>query len=122
MIRRPPRSTLFPYTTLFRSHADYLGGPPGDWHRPWPVGNLESSTHSVSEDAKNSHAAAHGRAGSGFRERGRAVYFTRWAAIQDHHDDRGRRVRGGEDPQAGKAARQARGLGPGERREAMRVM
>jgi len=21
MIRRPPRSTLFPYTTLFRSHA-----------------------------------------------------------------------------------------------------
>src|SRR2546422_10633684 len=25
MIRRPPRSTLFPYTTLFRSHL--LGGP-----------------------------------------------------------------------------------------------
>src|SRR3989475_7122350 len=25
MIRRPPRSTLFPYTTLFRSHP--LGGP-----------------------------------------------------------------------------------------------
>src|SRR5689334_24154749 len=26
MIRRPPRSTLFPYTTLFRSHAlDFLG-------------------------------------------------------------------------------------------------
>src|SRR2546422_8115855 len=24
MIRRPPRSTLFPYTTLFRSYADYL--------------------------------------------------------------------------------------------------
>src|SRR3712207_7327629 len=23
MIRRPPRSTLFPYTTLFRSHSDY---------------------------------------------------------------------------------------------------
>src|SRR5947209_16457974 len=23
MIRRPPRSTLFPYTTLFRSHDDY---------------------------------------------------------------------------------------------------
>src|SRR2546429_10032477 len=22
MIRRPPRSTLFPYTTLFRSHGD----------------------------------------------------------------------------------------------------
>src|SRR2546422_3215384 len=24
MIRRPPRSTLFPYTTLFRSHAIHL--------------------------------------------------------------------------------------------------
>src|SRR2546430_7110720 len=24
MIRRPPRSTLFPYTTLFRSASDYL--------------------------------------------------------------------------------------------------
>src|SRR5258708_23768920 len=23
MIRRPPRSTLFPYTTLFRSHLDW---------------------------------------------------------------------------------------------------
>src|SRR2546430_12696268 len=27
MIRRPPRSTLFPYTTLFRSHAP--GNPAG---------------------------------------------------------------------------------------------
>src|SRR2546427_4728244 len=25
MIRRPPRSTLFPYTTLFRSHYDAYG-------------------------------------------------------------------------------------------------
>src|SRR2546422_8418092 len=30
MIRRPPRSTLFPYTTLFRSkaNANYWGGSP----------------------------------------------------------------------------------------------
>src|SRR5260370_15435187 len=27
MIRRPPRSTLFPYTTLFRSSFDRLLGP-----------------------------------------------------------------------------------------------
>src|SRR3712207_7806163 len=26
MIRRPPRSTLFPYTTLFRSHIEELEG------------------------------------------------------------------------------------------------
>src|SRR3712207_7981633 len=31
MIRRPPRSTLFPYTTLFRSeHAGMLGGEGDD--------------------------------------------------------------------------------------------
>src|SRR3712207_7210836 len=33
MIRRPPRSTLFPYTTLFRSEAlrsGHLGGFAGD--------------------------------------------------------------------------------------------
>src|SRR3712207_8821441 len=28
MIRRPPRSTLFPYTTLFRSHDE-------TWTQPW---------------------------------------------------------------------------------------
>src|SRR3712207_7015329 len=33
MIRRPPRSTLFPYTTLFRSEQrpDLLGGVPGEF-------------------------------------------------------------------------------------------
>src|SRR2546430_17466759 len=29
MIRRPPRSTLFPYTTLFRSHQDTVAGGAG---------------------------------------------------------------------------------------------
>src|SRR3712207_8284594 len=29
MIRRPPRSTLFPYTTLFRSRGDRQGRCPG---------------------------------------------------------------------------------------------
>src|SRR3712207_8723101 len=28
MIRRPPRSTLFPYTTLFRSSPEYLNKGP----------------------------------------------------------------------------------------------
>src|SRR3712207_7336836 len=61
MIRRPPRSTLFPYTTLFRSHADPLrrlrrqvGLPlphprprgPGDdgHHRGGPVGSTKLGT------------------------------------------------------------------------------
>src|SRR5438552_12884451 len=29
MIRRPPRSTLFPYTTLFRSRSGRARSPPG---------------------------------------------------------------------------------------------
>src|ERR1035438_1601294 len=35
MIRRPPRSTLFPYTTLFRSHGrpDFGRGGGGNLHR-----------------------------------------------------------------------------------------
>src|SRR2546425_8990435 len=42
MIRRPPRSTLFPYTTLFRSGPHVAGrrGPqrstPGGWSDPTP--------------------------------------------------------------------------------------
>src|SRR2546426_9064598 len=43
MIRRPPRSTLFPYTTLFRSHVE-SNCPPGrrsqrvDKERRWVDG------------------------------------------------------------------------------------
>src|SRR2546425_6549267 len=33
MIRRPPRSTLFPYTTLFRSHAAFVLGQLGEQQR-----------------------------------------------------------------------------------------
>src|SRR3712207_8492360 len=38
MIRRPPRSTLFPYTTLFRSAEPGVGGQvqPGGRHEPGP--------------------------------------------------------------------------------------
>src|SRR2546422_4293908 len=35
MIRRPPRSTLFPYTTLFRSHHEQREGHDG---RAQPLG------------------------------------------------------------------------------------
>src|SRR5690349_23783143 len=33
MIRRPPRSTLFPYTTLFRSHLGHYHGVLKNWVR-----------------------------------------------------------------------------------------
>src|SRR3712207_7386266 len=38
MIRRPPRSTLFPYTTLFRSGADGAPGVSQVTHAPFNVG------------------------------------------------------------------------------------
>src|SRR3989449_9797828 len=36
MIRRPPRSTLFPYTTLFRSLGPLAGRPESDWYTAPP--------------------------------------------------------------------------------------
>src|SRR6185436_20700487 len=43
MIRRPPRSTLFPYTTLFRSRSFRLG-------RAWPAGSWRGRLTSRSEE------------------------------------------------------------------------
>src|SRR2546428_9023239 len=55
MIRRPPRSTLFPYTTLFRSHAqvylrqaDLAAFLLGDTNIAGPR-NLETSTPSMAK-------------------------------------------------------------------------
>src|SRR2546429_2320153 len=47
MIRRPPRSTLFPYTTLFRSdHGDLrLRGAPGNAHTPRCLAPDRSEEH-----------------------------------------------------------------------------
>src|SRR6266511_5065618 len=45
MIRRPPRSTLFPYTTLFRSPRPPSATEPRDRHRraTWPGGDRKST-------------------------------------------------------------------------------
>src|SRR5437773_7446765 len=46
MIRRPPRSTLFPYTTLFRSSRTRL-----PIRRPWPpISMASASTFRRSEE------------------------------------------------------------------------
>src|SRR5437764_5506888 len=37
MIRRPPRSTLFPYTTLFRSQGSYTSDDEDTRLRHWPA-------------------------------------------------------------------------------------
>src|SRR3712207_6875474 len=54
MIRRPPRSTLFPYTTLFRSQEDHsdpgLAGDPG----PAPAGQA-GLVAAVQVDLRDDH-------------------------------------------------------------------
>src|SRR3989442_12022994 len=47
MIRRPPRSTLFPYTTLFRSH------PVRDSKKPHPAGWLTPHVRIVESVAQS---------------------------------------------------------------------
>src|ERR1039458_10153122 len=49
MIRRPPRSTLFPYTTLFRSRQDAQALGPADRRGPRENGNVPRSEEHTSE-------------------------------------------------------------------------
>src|SRR5258708_16591363 len=59
MIRRPPRSTLFPYTTLFRSHASarraaraVLGAELG-WEQRLPVARVSDPIAIQATDRKS---------------------------------------------------------------------
>src|SRR5260370_16766605 len=57
MIRRPPRSTLFPYTTLFRSHIHLW-----DLSRfpvPWIAGNPILNQSYVLQDFKSQRSEEH---------------------------------------------------------------
>src|SRR2546422_11507792 len=61
MIRRPPRSTLFPYTTLFRSHLLHFHRlRPGRAHRHLGEPDLEEAVLVVGADALG--IDAHGEA------------------------------------------------------------
>src|SRR2546428_6427620 len=54
MIRRPPRSTLFPYTTLFRSRIDFVVGEgPRLLPRHRPPNKVEDSRGIGPEDRKS---------------------------------------------------------------------
>src|SRR2546430_17291110 len=59
MIRRPPRSTLFPYTTLFRSGRSYAGAA---WHdipaAPIPIVVLVRNHAVIPHVAVAQHTAA----------------------------------------------------------------
>src|SRR5260221_9346663 len=53
MIRRPPRSTLFPYTTLFRSLRQGIvipeGLPARVLHLYWQSGNIQETTRDITQ-------------------------------------------------------------------------
>src|SRR3712207_8235469 len=53
MIRRPPRSTLFPYTTLFRSLARH-GTAPGTRHASTTDGATEGATDGGADEGTES--------------------------------------------------------------------
>src|SRR3712207_6872271 len=67
MIRRPPRSTLFPYTTLFRSGVHHLGHPKA------AVDEAQIELQ-VGDEGPHRHGAAHGLL----------------APLPDHQQDAGR--------------------------------
>src|SRR3712207_8593693 len=50
MIRRPPRSTLFPYTTLFRSSFQRKDGGPDDDGRNFHGQRRTNDTHASTTD------------------------------------------------------------------------
>src|SRR5258708_40102501 len=63
MIRRPPRSTLFPYTTLFRSHANRRARRQKDVHARPEFHDAEAvaganvrAVLSTADDAPREHA------------------------------------------------------------------
>src|SRR5688572_32031719 len=74
MIRRPPRSTLFPYTTLFRSG---LGGPEHVHASP----HADTELRGVDGVAANVFAREHVRAGFG---NARAFFLCALARSEEH--------------------------------------
>src|SRR5256885_15396788 len=97
IIRRPPRSTLFPYTTLFRSRS----GDPG----PAPAATLIAFGDGLLGGCGARHARRrrdHRGGRALLRDRGRGLGHRSAAAAVDGGDSRrGGRVRDGADGNAG---------------------
>src|SRR5437016_9172632 len=100
MIRRPPRSTLFPYTTLFRSQQPSVYG-----HRYRPAGLLRS------EDRRRGHARFLAATDDGAADRRRnfapqespagVARSDRSRAPRDESEKSGDAASGGAAPMAG---------------------
>src|SRR5260370_24691958 len=79
MIRRPPRSTLFPYTTLFRSGPIGVSRGGGSQRR----GDGGGATEVLTLNVESWNAGA---------SRGQGKGEARTAQLQSHLDDQGRRL------------------------------
>src|SRR2546426_6040587 len=79
MIRRPPRSTLFPYTTLFRSRRPRSG---------WTAGGLKVASARLGKLSTNSGALCPRRALAAFRrsraQDDRALSHESWLRSEEH--------------------------------------
>src|SRR3989441_12125932 len=85
MIRRPPRSTLFPYTTLFRSPRRPAPMGPLDPHRQRGPGRGRPRDRGQRRDAGGPRADGVARGGAGETDggRGAAMRLERFTAIPD---------------------------------------
>src|SRR6266536_6621139 len=81
MIRRPPRSTLFPYTTLFRSPEATSAGRRGDPARS----PAEPGRQALAPQAQTAPAGAHNGPSPTRRPAGLPVAVS-VSAAQDHPD------------------------------------
>src|SRR2546422_1569206 len=69
MIRRPPRSTLFPYTTLFRSRHE----------RPYACTRAFAVSSAYQRGSRSRRAAVHGSPRSG-----NGIFVTIWKRSEEH--------------------------------------
>src|SRR2546422_4951330 len=113
MIRRPPRSTLFPYTTLFRSGHD-----PVDVFRVEPLGH-RGEAGDVDEEHGDLLALALQRAARGEDLLGEVL--GRVAAGRVEAGRGGRRLRGRAQRRAARVTELAGGLDGGTARRAYRL-
>src|SRR5438876_7344089 len=59
MIRRPPRSTLFPYTTLFRSGWKRMPSPSWAARLTSPLPRMRVSGHPAASESRNTRSEEH---------------------------------------------------------------
>src|SRR2546430_10546638 len=82
MIRRPPRSTLFPYTTLFRSAIWYKSAKADPWRQLWSKNDVTLELVTVALHHFSQYSVA------GSTHYGRGASYVRSALPEDRKSTR----------------------------------